>query len=226
MSVILDFFKSGYGKIAMSVCVLFLLFLGGRYAFKTMTVHQAKKVAVDWTQEKVQFTGEDLPFTDSTGKRTEHEKPENVGDVEQTVTVPDSSGKSRKLFVEQTGSWFPEITGKPTARIGALGSYSSRGIVATNQTPSLIGFDESSLIFGGGYSFGSGPAVFGAYTPIRIWAFRFGPAFTYTSNKDFSIQGAVTVEVRESLYLNVSVTPDMVIGGEDKQLFVGLGYRF
>ena len=225
LGLIPNFWSSSYGKIALGLAVAFGLMLVGWLAFRANPgVQTANRIRANFTQEKVDFD-RDLTFADSTGKQTERDRPSGVGpgDVEQTITIEDSTG-TRRLFVEQTGSWFPEITGRPTASIRGLSESDVRGITTTTQAPPLLGLDPSAILVGGGYSFGGGPVGTVAYTPLQIWAFRFGPSVHM--GRDFAVAGAVSVEMREDLYLVGSVTPDVALGGEDKQFVVSITYRF
>lgn len=221
--VIRGFIASSYGRIAGVAALAVGLMLFGWWAFRSNpAVQTVKTINPNFTQELPRI-GNDLTFTDSTGQQTTEDLPEDAGDVEQTMTVEDSSG-TRRLFVEQTGSWFPEITGRPTARVRGLSMGDVRGVTVTNQTAPLLGFDTDAVMVGGSYGFGGGPSAFVAYQPIQVWAFRFGPSLHLS--QDPFVGGSVSVEVRESLHLVGAVSPDVVMGGRDKQIHVGLAYNF
>lgn len=227
ISEVLSFFRSTYGGLSKIVIGAAILVFAGWFIWgQTSTVQKAKTISPDWTQETVQIN-DNITFTDSDGEQEDVEKPEDVEEVEQSITIDSSSVDStRRLFVESRDPWFPEITGKPNARVRGLSGPDVEGITVTNQTTSLLGLDLGAVMIGPTYSLGGSVNGTLAYTPLRFWAFRFGASGNYSIQREFSIQAAANVQVKENLYLSASVTPDVVLGGEDKQLTVGLLYRF
>lgn len=219
---LVSFLRSGYGKALVAVLVAGTVALGWN-AFTGNPVETVKRISPDWTQERVRID-DDLTFTDSTGKATQSKKPEGAGDVEQTVNVDRPDTTSQRLFVEQTGSWFPDITGRPTAQVRGLSVGDVSGITVTNQSAPLFGIHLTDVMVGASYGTSLGLGLMVAYQPLQIWAFHFGPSVHVSD--EVSLAASASVEIRESLHLVGSVTPGVVFEGTRSELHFGIAYRF
>lgn len=147
-----------------------------------------------------------IDVADSSGTLREIEEPDGPGEVELALDIQPSD-TTRTLFVRhEPRGWFPEVRGANPLSIEGPSARDIKGITVTQQRTALIGFEPFHI--GAGLSVGEerlAPAVY--WTPLRVWALHAGPFFTTDFNARLKSGLAVSVELRDRLYIGVSPYP-------------------